>query len=161
MTLDPYMIVTGAIVILTIVLVLALMLQSGSLSSPDQRKFGAHAQALVHLADVLRAGAYRAPDPESVRAKVDVILEFLEYPKRGKVSDWEEKLNNMIYTERDDDPSDAWDRALLELFEFAGVNLYCGFSKSHNVVAYERVRECLRSIGIEAKPVAETALGQL
>ena len=161
MTLNAYIIFAGAIVILTIVLVLALMLHGGSLPSPDKRNFDAHAQALVHLAQVLRAGADRAPDPDSVRMKVEAVLEILEYPKRGKVSDWEERLVELGYGDSDDDPTEPWDRTCFELFEFARENLYCGFVKSQNVASYERVRDCLKAIGLETNPVSNTALGQL
>jgi hypothetical protein len=136
------------------------------LNRPDEgkpRRFPereAHAEALTYLAGVMRCSADRAADPSLVRSRIAAVLEISEYPGRGDVSEWESKLSAALYA-TDDEPSDPWEQALVEYFEFARENLYCGFVKQHNCAAYERVRACLAAIGIEAKPVEELTLGRL
>ncbi|HTL30724.1 MAG TPA: hypothetical protein VL282_15950 [Tepidisphaeraceae bacterium] len=130
-----YIVIASTIVVLTITVVHGLMFHLGS-QSPDRKRFEAHRQALIHLAEVMRGGADRAPDPQLVRTRIATVMEFLEYPARGKIGDWEAKVVDAIY-DSDDEPTELWDKAMEELFEFARENLDCGFAKARNVKSYE------------------------
>ena len=129
--------------------------------TPEWKKQNAaHIEALTYLAGVINLAADRAPDPSVIRRRVGLVLEILQYPGRGKVSDWEEKLAAILYG-TDDEPSEPWEKVVAEYFEFARENLHCGFVKQHNVASYERVRTCLAAVAIEASPVEELSLGRL
>jgi hypothetical protein len=95
-----------------------------------------------------------------IRSRVDMILKVLEYPKCGNVGDWESSLAAIIYL-TEDEPSQPWDNIMAEYFEFARVNLICGFTKQRNVTAYERVRTALSAAGVEASPFEELQLGRV
>ena len=157
----PYLMAGAIVVVPTVFIMLAALLSERMFPDNDlakgRRQLQAHFEALTYLAEVIDSNADRAPDPAWVRQVVAKILELKEYPKN--VGKWEEELAGILYT--DEEPVDAWTELLGEYFDFARVNLYCGFVKAHNVQAYEHVRTLLRAQGIEAKPVEELALGQL
>jgi hypothetical protein len=126
-----------------------------------KRQQAAHDEALDHLAAVARLGFASDPRRDVLEEKLAAILEIKNYPEAGDVGAWEARTAHLVYGDSDDEPTDGWDRVLLEFRDFAGVNLYSAFSVALSVKAYERAREALAAVGVTARPVAETALGRL
>jgi len=155
-------ILVGVVIIPVGGLILALLLARRVNSPAWKEQNAAHEDALVHLAGVIRGGADRAPDPAAIRAQVSAVLEYLEYPKRGDISEWEERVASMLSgPEGGKDPTGPWAELMEELFEFARVNLYSAFMVQGSIASYNDVRTRLAAVGLEAKPVEDLGLGRL
>jgi hypothetical protein len=124
---------------------------------PIDRRAAAHKRVLFYLGRLMDASADRAPDPALVRQQLAAILEWLDYPARGKISDWEKRVCTILYV-NDEEPVEPWHKAIDSLFEFASVNLYAGFSQQRTAKAYEQVSCDLVVLGISAMSFDEALI---
>ena len=83
--------------------------------------------------------------------------------RAGTVADWgdhyEQADEDIFWTwDENELPSDPFDRAIYELLNLIGLNMYVGFDQAKTIAQYERLRHCLEDLDIESPELAEDDL---